>query len=110
MSAGKISWMIDENDFMTIIKVDGLAFPTPINGEDAAKGAHEAHAEIQDRNADVTGAVLQQRGLQFHHVEHCAIVKVDSIERRSKARHQCLMRIKYNRARIVERNTSGRTL
>jgi len=29
--------MIDENDFMTIIKVDGLAFPTPINGEDAAK-------------------------------------------------------------------------
>jgi len=37
MSAGKISWMIDENDFMTIIKVDGLAFPTPVNGEDAAK-------------------------------------------------------------------------
>jgi len=37
MSTGKISWMIDENDFMTIIKVDGLAFPTPINGEDAAE-------------------------------------------------------------------------
>ena len=41
MSAGKISWMIDENDFMTIIKVDGLAFPPPINGEDAAKSRIE---------------------------------------------------------------------
>ena len=37
MSAGKISWMIDESNFMTIIKVDGLAFPAPVNGEDAAK-------------------------------------------------------------------------
>ena len=37
MSAGKISWMIDENDWMTIIKIDGLAFPEPTNGEDAAK-------------------------------------------------------------------------
>ena len=41
MSAGKISWMIDENDFMTIIKIDGLAFPPPINGEDAAKSRIE---------------------------------------------------------------------
>ena len=37
MSAGKISWMIDENDWMTIIKVDGLAFHTPAEGEDVAK-------------------------------------------------------------------------
>ena len=37
MSAGKISWMIDENDWMTIIKVDGLAFPSPAEGEDVAK-------------------------------------------------------------------------
>jgi len=37
VSAGKISWMIDENDWLTIIKVDGLAFPAPVNGEDAAK-------------------------------------------------------------------------
>ena len=37
MSAGKISWMIDEKDWMTIIKIDGLAFPEPPNGEDAAK-------------------------------------------------------------------------
>ena len=37
MSAGKISWMIDEKDWMTIIKIDGLAFPEPTNGEDAAK-------------------------------------------------------------------------
>ena len=37
MSTGKISWMIDEKEWMTIIKVDGLAFPEPANGEDAAK-------------------------------------------------------------------------
>ena len=37
MSTGKISWMIDEKDWMTIIKIDGLAFPEPTNGEDAAK-------------------------------------------------------------------------
>ena len=37
MSAGKISWMIDEKDWMTIIKIDGLAFPEPTNGEAAAK-------------------------------------------------------------------------
>ena len=37
MSAGKISWMIDEKDWMTIIKIDGIAFPEPTNGEDVAK-------------------------------------------------------------------------
>ena len=37
MSAGKISWTIDRNDWMTIIKVDGLAFPVPSNGEDGGK-------------------------------------------------------------------------
>lgn len=37
MSTGKISWMIDDHDWMTIIKVDGLAFPTIPEGEDAAK-------------------------------------------------------------------------
>ena len=37
MSTGKISWMIDDNDWLTIIKVDGLAFPKAEEGEDEAK-------------------------------------------------------------------------
>ena len=32
MSAGKISWMIDENDWMTIIKVDVWHSPLPPRG------------------------------------------------------------------------------
>ena len=46
MSTGKISWMIDEKEWMTIIKVDGLAFPEPINGEDAAKSRFKHMHEI----------------------------------------------------------------
>jgi hypothetical protein len=37
VSAGRISWVIDEQDWMTIVKVDGLAFPAPAQGEDPAK-------------------------------------------------------------------------